>query len=60
VINRGKIVDALVRSGPMEISTKVEALEDGAPGQMIRIRNPKSKREFRGRVQGEDSVLVPL
>lgn len=60
VINRGKIVDALVRSGTMEISTKVEALEDGAPGQMIRIRNPKSKREFRGRVQGEDSVLVPL
>lgn len=60
VITRGKMVDALVKSGPMEITTKVEALEDGAPGQMIRIRNPKSKREFRGRVQNEDSVLVPL
>jgi flagella basal body P-ring formation protein FlgA len=60
VIARGRMVDALVRSGSLEITTKVEALEDGAPGQFIRIRNPRSKREFRGRVQSEDSVIVPL
>jgi hypothetical protein len=24
------------------------------------VRNPLSKREFRGVVQGEDSVLIPL
>ena len=43
-----------------QITTKVEAMEDGYPGQSIRVRNPLSKREFRGVVQGEDSVLIPL
>jgi flagella basal body P-ring formation protein FlgA len=60
VILRGRAVDAVVRSGPMEISTRVEALEDGAIGQLIRVRNPRSRREFRARVVAEDNVAVPL
>lgn len=60
VVFRGRRVDARVQSGTLEITTKVEALEDGYPGQSIRVRNPQSKREFRGVVQGEDTVLIPL
>ncbi|MCX6863889.1 MAG: flagellar basal body P-ring formation chaperone FlgA, partial [Verrucomicrobia bacterium] len=60
VVFRGHRVDARIQAGTLEITTKVEALEDGYPGQSIRVRNPLSKREFRGVVQGEDSVLVPL
>jgi len=60
VVFRGRRVDARIQAGTLEITTKVEALEDGYPGQSIRVRNPLSKREFRGVVQGEDSVLVPL
>lgn len=60
VVFRGHRVDARIQAGTLEITTKVEALEDGYPGQSIRVRNPLSKREFRGIVQSEDSVLVPL
>lgn len=60
VISRGKVVDALVLDGSLQISVRVEALEDGLPGQTVRVRNLKSKREFRGKVQNEQTVIVLL
>lgn len=60
VVFRGRRIDARIQAGTLEITTKVEALEDGYPGQSIRVRNPQSKREFRGVVQTEDAVLIPL
>jgi flagella basal body P-ring formation protein FlgA len=60
VIKRGKVVDAVVTDGAMQISVKVEALEDGLPGQFVRVRNVKSRREFRGKVQNEETVVVSL
>ena len=60
VVFRGRRIDARIQAGTLEITTKVEALEDGYPGQSIRVRNPQSKREFRGVVQAEDAVLIPL
>ena len=42
----------------MTISLKVEVLEEGAVGQSVRVRNPVSKREFRGKVQNEQTILV--
>jgi flagella basal body P-ring formation protein FlgA len=60
VVHRGRLVEALVRDGAMTMSVKVEVLEDGLPGQTVRVRNPRSKREFRGRVQNEDTIVVTL
>jgi flagellar basal body P-ring formation protein FlgA len=60
VVRRGKVLDAVVQQGPLSITARVEALEDGLPGQTIRLRNPKSKREFNGKVQNEQTVLVSL
>ncbi len=60
VIRRGKLADAVIADGSMTISVKVEALEDGVPGQVIRVRNLKSKREFRGKVQNEETISVSL
>jgi len=60
VVLRGKVVEALVQDGSLTISTKVEVLEDGVPGQTVRVRNLQSKREFRGKVQNEATVLVTL
>ena len=60
LILRGKIVEASVQGGLMEISIKAEALEDGVSGQFIRARNLNSKKEFRGKVQDENSVVVIL
>jgi len=60
VIRRGKQAEAVVRDGFMTLSVKVEALEDGLPGQTIRVRNVKSKREFRGKVQNEETIHITL
>lgn len=60
IIKRGKTLDALVADGPLQIVVKVEALEDGLPGQFVRVRNIKSRREFRGKVQDEQTVAVAL
>ncbi|MCI0540895.1 MAG: flagellar basal body P-ring formation chaperone FlgA [Verrucomicrobiales bacterium] len=60
IVRRGKVADAVVQDGALSISVKVEILEDGVPGQLVRVRNIKSKREFRGKVENEEMVLVPL
>ena len=60
VVQRGKLADAIITDGAMTISVKVEILEDGLSGQTVRVRNLKSKREFRGKVQNEETIHVTL
>jgi flagella basal body P-ring formation protein FlgA len=60
IVHRGQIVEAQVTDGSMMISLKVEVLENGAPGQLVRVRNSQTKREFRGKVQNEQTILVSL
>ena len=60
VVHRGQVVEAQLQDGTMLISLKVEVLENGAPGQLVRVRNPQSRREFRGKVQNEQTILIPL
>ena len=60
IIHRGQVVAALVQEGALAVSLKVEALEDGAAGQIIRARNPVSHRDLRGKVLDDQSILVPL
>jgi len=60
VVHRGQSVAALVQDGPLMITLKVEALEDGAAGQLIRVRNPLSRRDLHAKVVDEQNVLVSL
>ncbi len=60
VVARGQIADAVVRDGVMVISLKVEVLEEGVPGQMVRVRNYQSRRELRGKVEDEHTIAIPL
>ncbi len=60
VVVRGQVVDGLVRDGAMKISLKVEVLGDGLPGQTVRVRNPKNKREYHAKVQDEQTVVINL
>jgi flagella basal body P-ring formation protein FlgA len=60
VVQRGQMVDGLVRDGALQINLRVEVLADGLPGQIVRVRNPKTKREFYAKVQDEQSVLISL
>lgn len=59
-VRRGQSAEALVVDGALAVSIKVEVLEDGIPGQTIRVRNPQTKRELRGKVQNENTILVSL
>lgn len=60
LLHRGQPAHALIRDGGLEVTMKVEMLEDGAPGQTVRARNPDSKREIRGKVLDEQTILVTL
>jgi flagella basal body P-ring formation protein FlgA len=60
VVLRGQFVDGLVRDGSLNIALKVEVLADGLPGQTVRVRNPKTKREFYAKVQDEQTVVINL
>jgi flagella basal body P-ring formation protein FlgA len=60
LIHRGRLVDGLYQDGGLIISLKVETLEDGLLGQIVRVRNPKTKHEIYGKVQNEQTVLISL
>lgn len=60
VVRRGQVVEALIEDGALQIGAKVEVLEDGAPGQFVRVRNLQSRREFKGKVRDEETIVVAL
>ncbi len=60
VVHRGQRADALVQDGAMSIKTKVEVLEDGAPGELVRARNSVTRRDLTGKVLDEKTILISL
>ena len=60
VIHRGQTANALLQDGALSITTKVEALQDGAPGDTIHARNPVSHRDLTGRVLDGQTILISL
>jgi flagella basal body P-ring formation protein FlgA len=60
VFFRGQLADAVVQDGGVTISLKVEVLEEGAPGQIIRVCNPQSHRELWGKIQDEHTISISL
>ena len=58
IIKRGRMIDAVAQDEAMTISVRAEVLEDGVPGQMVRLRNARSKKEFKGKVRDEQTVVV--
>jgi flagellar basal body P-ring formation protein FlgA len=60
LILRGHQIPAMIQNGPLTISLKVEALEDGHISQVVRVRNPQTRREFTGTVQHDQSILIQL
>ena len=60
VIHRGERADALVQDGALSVKTKVEVLEDGAPGQVVRARNSFTHRDLTGKVLDDHTILISL
>jgi flagella basal body P-ring formation protein FlgA len=60
VVHRGQRADALVQDGAMSVRTRVDILEDGAPGQTIHARNAITHRDLTGTVLNDRTILVSL
>ena len=60
LVTRGRLVDAVIQDGALNITLKVEVLEDGRAGQTVRVRNPVTRRELSGKVMNEQTVSVSL
>ncbi len=58
VVQRGQLVDAIIEDGGLSISLKVEVLQEGLPGQLVRVRNPRTRRELAGKVLNEHTILL--
>jgi len=58
VIKTGDLVDVLVKSGNAHLKLQALAESSGHRGDMIALRNPKSGKTFRAKVEAEDKALV--
>jgi flagella basal body P-ring formation protein FlgA len=60
VMHRGQQADALVQDGGLSVKTKVEILDDGAPGDFVHARNSVTHRDLTGKVLNEKTILISL
>ena len=60
IIERGKSVTIIVRSGSLVVKTKGEAMESGALGDVIKVRNTTSKTVISAVVVANDTVEVTM
>jgi flagella basal body P-ring formation protein FlgA len=60
VVHRGQLAEAQLEDGALSIHMKVVALEDGAPGQSIRLRNPVSQKSLNGTVLNGNTISISL
>jgi flagella basal body P-ring formation protein FlgA len=60
VIYRGQSAEAVVEDGTLSVKTKVQILDDGALGEIVRARNTASNRDLTGKVLDAKTILVSL
>jgi flagella basal body P-ring formation protein FlgA len=60
LVERGQEVLLTAEAGGIKVSMKGEALQDGAAGERIQVRNLSSRKVVEGEVLGRNHVRVPL
>ena len=58
LVRKGDIVDVIASQGGLIINLKGQARENGADGDFILVRNPRSKRDFQAQVINDKKVRV--
>jgi flagella basal body P-ring formation protein FlgA len=58
LIEKGERVDLVYRGKRIQLTLKVEALDDGAMGQQVAVKNLQSKKTVLATVIGDDLVMV--
>jgi flagella basal body P-ring formation protein FlgA len=60
VVHRGQRADALVQDGALSVSTVVDILDDGAPGDTVHARNTVTHHDLTGTVLNAKTILISL
>ena len=58
LVRRGQVVEVVAQQGLLAISMKGLALESGARGELIKLRNLESHKEFSAQILNENKVQV--
>ena len=58
VVRRGSLAKAVVSIGSVRVSTSVKVLEDGAPGEAVRVQNIRTRKELIGKVLDENTIKI--
>ena len=58
LVRKGELVEVSVAEGQLSISMKGLAMQNGAQGEAVQIRNPESKKDFTAFVIDENRVQV--
>ncbi len=58
IVKTGDVVDVVVESGNARLKLQALAETSGHRGDMIALRNPKSGKTFRAKVEAEDKAIV--
>ncbi|MBI2949670.1 MAG: flagellar basal body P-ring formation protein FlgA [Verrucomicrobia bacterium] len=58
VMFRNDHVQAVIRDDVMSVSTMVMVMSDGAPGQLVKARNLRTKKEVQGKVIDANTIEV--
>jgi flagella basal body P-ring formation protein FlgA len=58
LIRKGQLVEVFAKSGAFGVRMKALALENGAVGDLITLRNVESRKEFNGHVTHDSKVQI--
>jgi flagella basal body P-ring formation protein FlgA len=58
LVRKGDLVEVTASEGPLLVTMKALALQNGAAGDMVTVRNPESRRDFSALVVDENHVKV--
>ena len=58
LVRKGQLVEVSAVDGLLSISMKALAMENGAQGDMVTVRNPESRKDFSAQVIDENHVQV--
>lgn len=58
LVRKGELVEVAAVEGPLVVTMKATALENGAQGDTVTVRNPQSRKDFAARVVAENRVQV--
>lgn len=58
LVKKGELVEVAAVEGPLVVTMKAMAMENGAQGDTVTVRNPESRKDFAAMVISENRVQV--